>query len=514
MAQIDGELKNAQLEQSATDPTPASTGRIYMNIASPTAAVPKYYNGTSWKTFAPVTTDTIVSNAASGKSFTIDWSLGRRQVLQLTDHCTISFSNPVEGEEHELLVMQTNTRSLGAAIPYLYAFNMIDQEATQDIIQPQRALGIAATRVHKWLYHAGIAGAYATIPSATFAPPTAPLSAVSGMAITPDGTALSITASSTPFTSCYDIDPLSPVPMENPLGIRNTPATLAGASVGSAFHPNKKSVFFASGTTPFIQGFQTNGFGVSSGTAFTNPGTLPTGAGKCVAVSPDGTLVAIGHTTTPFMSVYPFTGNAYGTKLANPATLPVAQVNAMAFSPFGNYLAVGSQTTPFLQTYSLTRSTTGTVFGAQVTNPATLPTSGAGTAGGKSIAWRPQGDYIAFGMDATPGLYVVPFDRVTGTYGAALTIGNPPLSAINAVAWSPCGSYLVAVGAGVGLWVYDFSGLSLGLPINFDGAGPVATVNDVIMHPSGKYIILGMATATMLVYAMPTRTKNYLRLIE
>ncbi len=50
-----GQLEMAQLEQIAsTSPTPAATGRIYTDVTAPTAALPKFYNGTSWKQLAYV----------------------------------------------------------------------------------------------------------------------------------------------------------------------------------------------------------------------------------------------------------------------------------------------------------------------------------------------------------------------------------------------------------------------------------------------------------------------------
>jgi hypothetical protein len=40
-----------------------------------------------------------------------------------------------------------------------------------------------------------------------------------------------------------------------------------------------------------------------------------------VAFSPDGANIAVAHTTTPVISVYPWS-SGFGTKYANPATLP------------------------------------------------------------------------------------------------------------------------------------------------------------------------------------------------
>ena len=41
--------------------------------------------------------------------------------------------------------------------------------------------------------------------------------------------------------------------------------------------------------------------------------------------------IAVAHTTTPFISVYPWTG-AFGTKVSDPATLPTNTGNGVAFT--------------------------------------------------------------------------------------------------------------------------------------------------------------------------------------
>jgi hypothetical protein len=82
----------------------------------------------------------------------------------------------------------------------------------------------------------------------------------------------------------------------------------------------------AHNTTPFfsVYGFSGSGFG----SKLTNPVTLPTGAGLSVAFSEES--IAVGHATTPFVSVYPWEGNSIGAKFSNPSTLP-SQGQGIAF---------------------------------------------------------------------------------------------------------------------------------------------------------------------------------------
>jgi hypothetical protein len=60
---------------------------------------------------------------------------------------------------------------------------------------------------------------------------------------------------------------------------------------------------------------------------------LPTGTGNAVAFSSDGATIVIAHSTTPFITVYPWSVSGFGTKYANPATLPTGTGNGVAFSP-------------------------------------------------------------------------------------------------------------------------------------------------------------------------------------
>ena len=84
--------------------------------------------------------------------------------------------------------------------------------------------------------------------------------------------------------------------------------------------------------------------------------------------------IAVGHATTPYVSVYPWS-SGFGTKYANPATLPLGFGTApggIKFSPSGADLAVPHQSSPFISVYPWSSG-----FGTKYANPDTLPT-GAG----------------------------------------------------------------------------------------------------------------------------------------
>jgi len=92
-------------------------------------------------------------------------------------------------------------------------------------------------------------------------------------------------------------------------------------------------------TSPFISVYEWSIAGF--GSKFSNPSTLPTGQGLSVAFSPSGDAVAVGHSNSPYVSVYAWLASGFGTKFSNPATLPTGAGSGVAFSPSGDAISVG-----------------------------------------------------------------------------------------------------------------------------------------------------------------------------
>ncbi len=57
----------------------------------------------------------------------------------------------------------------------------------------------------------------------------------------------------------------------------------------------------------------------AKGRQLPNPAVLPNGSGQGCAFSPDGSKLAVAHTTSPYITIY---NTAKWTKLPNPAVLP------------------------------------------------------------------------------------------------------------------------------------------------------------------------------------------------
>lgn len=510
-----GELQGAQLEQiAATSTTPASTGRVYIDVTAPTAAIPMIYDGTSWKQIQMAQSTAVVSQN-SGTSCTVNWATGLNQQVILTANCVISFSNPVSGAEHRLIVQQA-PYSAGVT-QYIYNFNMTDQDCDQYGYQPRPGvINNGLSKNYKWLYSSAHRAAYATIPALTFAPSAAGIAAPKACDISRDGTTFSVPHSTTPFSSIYILGTDGGTrPVIGPIGV-TTPPTLAASANAVAFSPCGNFWAAASGTTPFVQCYKYVEELHLITTVFSNPGTLPTTTANCLAWHPTGNHLFVGGGPTPGIGCYPVTNSAFGTILTNPVTLPLTTaVTAAAFAPQGDYVACANNTTPFLYVYPFTANPTGSI-GTIVTPLAggNIPASGPPTTVlGKALAWRPQGDYIAMGMNTTPFLFVVPFNRSTGTYGTPLTI-TALAAAGNAVQWTPDGQYLlVACTSSPYLYVYDFSSGTIGTAITFDGSNPGQAVNDICIHPSGNWALLTLNASTYLTgITLPNKARNYIRL--
>ena len=86
----------------------------------------------------------------------------------------------------------------------------------------------------------------------------------------------------------------------------------------------------AQGTTPFVHAYawsNSTGFG----SKYANPATLPTGAGRGIAFTNDDAVIAIGHSTAPTLSVYPWSAG-FGTKYSDPGTLPTTPSRKLTFN--------------------------------------------------------------------------------------------------------------------------------------------------------------------------------------
>ena len=168
-------------------------------------------------------------------------------------------------------------------------------------------------------------------------------------------------------------------------------------------------------TTPFIRAhdFTTSFTGNTS-----SPSTLPPGYAYDVKVLPVSTsadpraIVFVGHINSPYLSAYRLNydsannKSSFGTKYSNPSSLPSLSGRAVAISQNGSLLAVATESSPYISVYPWN---TSTGFGAKYSNPATLPTST-----GLSVSWR-NNNILAVGQYSSPYLNVYAFNNGFGS---------------------------------------------------------------------------------------------------
>lgn len=172
----------------------------------------------------------------------------------------------------------------------------------------------------------------------------------------------------------------------------NPNATAAG--FGVVFSPQGNFVAMA-----HLQGGDANrstAFGWASGfgTMFsTNQGAA--GEGRSIGFTAAGNFLAVGHTTSPRITAYPFSAG-YGTKVADPAYVPTSTVNSLSFNQVTNDLAMGiGDSSPFSPVLAFS-----TGFGSKYADPASLPSGAA-----LSVNFNPLGTELIVGSNLVVHAY-------------------------------------------------------------------------------------------------------------
>ena len=255
---------------------------------------------------------------------------------------------------------------------------------------------------------------------------------------------------------------------------------------GIAFAPNGSAIAVTSTGSPYISAYAWSYLGF--GAKYANPATLPPNNSYRVAFSPFSNAIAVSHTSNPFISVYPWNSTTgFGTKYANPATLPAGNGLGLAFSPDGNSIALGHEISPFISAYPW-NSTTG--FGTKFTNPATLPPAFV-----RELAFSPAGDALATAVFTSPFASVYPWNSSTG-FGTRFSNPSTAIAANTSysIAFHPTGNAIV-VGldqAVTGAAAYAWSSSGWGVRLtNYFPSGALISTYAIAFSPSGNAIMLG-----------------------
>ena len=79
-------------------------------------------------------------------------------------------------------------------------------------------------------------------------------------------------------------------------------------------------------------------------------------------LAPGSTAIAVVHSVSPFIAVYPWSSAGFGTKFADPGTLPGTYGYGVAFSHDGNFIAVAAYGSPYLSVSPWSSAGFGTRF--------------------------------------------------------------------------------------------------------------------------------------------------------
>lgn len=223
----------------------------------------------------------------------------------------------------------------------------------------------------------------------------------------------------------------------------------------------------------------------------TPPGSRASSS-RNVAWRPDGSKIAIGLTSSPYLALYDWNAGD-PIKLADPATLPAGQVRGVVWSPDGRYLAVAHDTSPYVTIYDWN---TGTPV--KIANPATLPTGN-----GQDVDWQGTGRYLVVAHWTTP--YVTIYDWFTGSPVKLANPGTLPASQASCVSVSPDGRW-IAVGHGTSpyLTIYD---MQSGVPTKITDpvSLPTSTVSACAWSPDSRYLAVNYGSSgTPRIYDLAT----------
>lgn len=513
---VNGQLEVAQLENlsgAAATPTNLPLGRIWVDITAPTLALAKFWDGTAIRTFAYTGTTSISDRGATGQVKVINWNNGTNQRTRITSaYAIIQFAGaPVDGTLYTLIV---DTVALQGKI----YFDVDHESLGKPKIFTKYNQG--ETRVYTFMYQSTpnasqTTGFYFNTGGAYANGSTTGRSIDVGYPIDGKRRVYVTTTGATNQSNMYYI--------ETTAGAAHASYNYAKTVVSGndctcvRIHPTANVELYSGYNTPFIAAQQTQLDAGLAG-AFANPGTLPTGSGLSCDWHPSGRDCLITHQTAPYITTYPFLGSAFGTKYSNPVSAVTVTTNPYqgSFAPSGDFIAILTDLSPFLQVYEWSQ---GVGFGNRITDPVGGAAPPTGAFFSHRMAWRPQVDWIVYGLNASPWIYQVPFARsVSGTFGTAVTpslTGTPPTTAVNAVGFSPCGQWLAVGLTSVlePLRIYPFNsvtGVDFANPLTVS-SGITDDVRDLVWDRDGSRIYYMCGTNSPRVFQMPHRARNWIR---
>jgi WD40 repeat protein len=204
-----------------------------------------------------------------------------------------------------------------------------------------------------------------------------------------------------------------------------------------------------------------------------------------VKFSPNGTRLAVGHSTSPFITVYVRNSNTIGSKRTDPATLPPSSVRSVEFSPSGDTIAFTHTDAPRLSAYFWNGD-----FGTKFADPAQLF-----QVSGKQLKFSPDGNYVAFIVGDNSPISVYPWSSSSG-FGTRISSPALPVGASNlSLAFSPSGDTIIqGFSSTPFIYAYPWSPSGFGTRFANPSTLPGSSVQSSIFSGSGSQVIIGITS--------------------
>lgn len=242
-----------------------------------------------------------------------------------------------------------------------------------------------------------------------------------------------------------------------------------------------------------------------------DPSTLPTGTTSGIALSSDGTYLAVGVTVSPNLFIYKRSGDIY-TKLSDPATMPGSGIYSAVFSSDDTYLYLCSASSPYIYIYK--RS--GDTF-TKLADPTILPTGAP-----NGVTCDASNTYVCVGHNISP--FITIYKRSGDTFTKLSNPATLPPAVVYGVSFSSDGIYLVSGhDTSPFITIYKRSGDAF-TKLSNPASLPPGTVRGVALNGDASYLV-GISTTSpnMVIYrrsgdtftklnnpdAIPPGTLNY-----
>ncbi len=224
----------------------------------------------------------------------------------------------------------------------------------------------------------------------------------------------------------------------------------------------------------------------------------PTGPGSSAVVewSPNGEFLALGSSSSPYISIYQRAGDVL-TKLADPATIPGANVSSVSWSPCGDFLTATCSAPPYLIIYQ--RS--GNDF-TKLSDPASLPLLGASSTLGCRAFFSPNSDFLAVPYQTTglgAVITLILYER-SGITFTDITSGSglDPADGIGRglfFAWSPNSQFCCAIDKTTSLLVAFSRTDATFTPITAPVASYAGNIVYFNFSPDGNFFVVSLNIA-------------------